>query len=643
MGWRQLRPTAERASEPTGSVAVAEPADLAHPGPSATEELPRPAGAVRSLSLLVWLPAAAAWIGLAIPLRALLSDADRGLDLTDESLYLLAAQHSASSSAFNGVFGWYLGPWLRLLGDDIARLRVIGVVLAVAAALWLGHCAGVAAGALRGRPLPAWLRGLVLPGVAAAALLQYLLFLRTLNYDWFASVGLLLVAAGVALLIADRDLSDWWRESGLVLSLGGGLGIAAVGKLSTAAGATVLVLVAFGFSTWWRPAVVRMFATAGVVAALLVVHVTLVAGPDVTLTAVRRAGTVAGTLDPRHYAVSAMPSAALTGVRDVLTLGGSWLAVLAFVPLLALLTDVVAPVRQRLGGARSALLALLALPCLIVPTVNVVRTYAEGAAVTGHEAEAILVSLATAVVLALVRRRWLAVLAGLAFLALGLCFPLGTNNNYMVLMTGSAAVLAVGAIVCLSAVLPGRWGYGLVAVLMSTCVVTSAVVIPSVRERSPYRMLPLAQQTVPVVIVPGTPRLLVDPRTAAWVEGLRGGAVAAGWQPGTPLLDLTANSAAVLVLGAHAPGTLLPTFPRWTTKVATARAALSFEDPAVWRRAWLLVPAPSAPQFGHPAVTTEAIVQVLGRHFPADYEKVVAVSANFARNRVVLWRPVASH
>jgi hypothetical protein len=111
--------------------------------------------------------------------------------------------------------------------------------------------------------------------------------------------------------------------------------------------------------------------------------------------------------------------------------------------------------------------------------------YAGGGALTGGEARPLLVALATAVVLALVRARWRAALAGMVLLALAVCFPLGTNNDYLLWMTGSLAVLAVGALLCLSAAVPGPRGVPLVAILALACVGTSAIVIPVIRERAP--------------------------------------------------------------------------------------------------------------------------------------------------------------
>jgi hypothetical protein len=294
---------------------------------------------------------------------------------------------------------------------------------------------------------------------------------------------------------------------------------------------------------------------------------------------------------------------------------------------------------QRL---RRAWPVLLALPGLVVPMVRLAQEYVSGGAVTGGEARPLLVALSTAVVLALVRTRWRAALAGIVFLALAVCLPLGTNNDYLLRIAGSLAVLAVGSLLCLSAAVPGARGFPLVAVLALACVGTSAIVIPAVRERAPYRMLPMQRQTVPVTVVPGTPPLLVDRQTATWVEDLRRGAAAVDWQPGTPLLDLTENTASVLVLDGRAPGALVPTFPEWPARVAAARAALSFEDRTVWRRAWIVVPQADAPQYGDPVASTDAIVRVLGRRFPDDYRPVASASANFSRSRVVLWRPVSA-
>ncbi len=557
--------------------------------------------------------------GAAGTAAALVVGADRGLDLTDESFYLLAARPWADRSAFTGIFGWYLGPWLRLLGDDVAAVRVAGVALLALAGGWLGHCA-VAAGPLRA----SWPARLVaVPAVAGAALAQYALFLRTPGYGWFAAVGLLLVAAGAVRLVGE--------PGGPVLpvaaGLGAGLFVTGVGKVTSAVVAALAVAVAAVVVRGWR----RLAAATAVLGVLVLGHVLLVAGPGDTLAALDRARQAAAVVDPAHYTTGALPGATSEGLVRVLTAGGSPLALLPLVPLLTLLPAVPVP------WAWTA-----ALPGLVLPVGVLAAEWStdDGARAAGT---AVTVAAGTATVLAACRvarlrtgRRALA--AVLLCDVLALAYPLGSNNDYLVLATGTAGVFVAGAGIALVTSAP-RWPVG--AVLAGVAGVAAALlVVTGARAVLPYRLVPLAQQTVPANMVPGAPPLLVDPGTAAWTAQLRAGATATGWRPGTPLLDLSWRPAAVLALDGRAPAVLLPSFPQLPSQGDSARLALSFEDAGRWREAWLLVPArvdglPSRAQ----ASVTDGAVQVVGRRFPDDYERVVTVVAPFDGQRQTLWRP----
>jgi len=590
-----------------------------------------------------------AWAGLVVPLAALLRDAGRGLDLTDESHYLLAARPWASTSAFNGVFGWYLGPLSRVLGDDVGRLRVFAVLALVVAALWLARCTRLAAEALGGGTWPGWLRRAAPAGFAAAALSWHVLFLRTPGYGWFAVTGLVLVTAGVVLLVADPPWGGV-REVAVPLSLGAGLLVTAVGKLSTGAAAVLLALAAavvavvVAAAARSRPggvqrACARFGGALVVVAAGLMVHLTLVADAGATRLALSRAATVAGAVDPAHYRTSEVPGAVAAGAAEIAGLHGTGLGVLALLPLLGLLpvpARLRAAVSRRRGPARPRV--LLCVPGFALPVLPLVSAYREAGVHLPLAAVPVLVAGATAVVHAVVSvlRRQAGPrvpLLGLLCAVPVLAYPLGTNNSYLVFATGGAAPLLAGITVCCWAG-RGRGRAGLVALVVAGSVLVAAVVVPAARERMPYRTLPLEQQTVPVDMVAGEPPVLVDPRTADWALGLRSAAVADGWRPGTPLLDMSWRPAAVLVLDGRAPGALLPSFPRLSTRAASAVAALRAEpDPARWRTAWLLVPR------RHPEATREAVA-VVGRRFPQDYRLVVAVTSPFDGQQQQLWRPV---
>src|SRR3954454_11235298 len=208
-------------------------------GPSLTTdraaELPRAVAA-----------AVVAWAVAAVPLLAVLPDADRGVDAMDESHYLLAAQPWASTSAFDGVFGWYLGILLRILGDDVARLRVVAALVLVLASLPAARATRRAAETVTGDPWPSWLRAVWPAAISAGSLCFYVVYVRTPGYNWFAEVGLLLVAAGLAALVVASGPESVRGVAVAAVPLGAGLAVTAIGKTTSAAGALAVVAVASG-------------------------------------------------------------------------------------------------------------------------------------------------------------------------------------------------------------------------------------------------------------------------------------------------------------------------------------------------------------------------------------------------------------
>ncbi len=123
-------------------------------------------------------------------------DGNRGIDLTDEGMYLWSADPPAPTDLFHAPFGRYTGMLYRLAGWDIARFRALGVVLLVGAALLLGRSCVLAAGRWR-RTTPSVAAQIIGAAVVAAgATTGYTLYLLTPNYNWINLFGLLLAAAG---------------------------------------------------------------------------------------------------------------------------------------------------------------------------------------------------------------------------------------------------------------------------------------------------------------------------------------------------------------------------------------------------------------------------------------------------------------
>lgn len=138
--------------------------------------------------------------------------ADRGLDLTDEGLYLLAARPPSIDAAWGTPFGWHTAPLFRMVGYDVAAFRTLGALLLVSAAGFLGVAAVRLGQDLRGsgadgahgsgRLLERLLGG-VMGGMGG--LLYYGGLIRTPSYNWVTVLGATIAAVGlIHLVLAER-------------------------------------------------------------------------------------------------------------------------------------------------------------------------------------------------------------------------------------------------------------------------------------------------------------------------------------------------------------------------------------------------------------------------------------------------------
>ncbi len=146
---------------------------------------------------------------------ALAINSGRGLDPSDESFYLLNAQHPDATVARQSDFGYYTHLLLRLSGDSLSWFRLAGL------ASLLLSCVAAAHGVIQWLPheTPSrWRRtALVLAStcVAAVALTHYGIWLVTPGYNLLTLDASLLVFAGMLIALSPtqdkHEPRPWWR------------------------------------------------------------------------------------------------------------------------------------------------------------------------------------------------------------------------------------------------------------------------------------------------------------------------------------------------------------------------------------------------------------------------------------------------
>ena len=182
--------------------------------------IPALRNAVTSADRRSLAPMVAAAITLAVGSALILYGAFRGLDLTDETFYLISINDPGAYALSYQPFGHVLAPLFALLDRSLPALRIVTFIAVVAAGSLLGHHCGRYAG----------LGSMALAG-AASSLALYFSWIITPNYNLLANVGLALIIAGV--------LAGPWRVGALLIGVGGYLVF--FGKPTTAALAALIL------------------------------------------------------------------------------------------------------------------------------------------------------------------------------------------------------------------------------------------------------------------------------------------------------------------------------------------------------------------------------------------------------------------
>lgn len=263
--------------------------------------------------------AAIASVVMLLSFSRVIRDSNRGIDLTDEGMYLWSADPPASTDLFHAPFGRYTGLLYRLVGWDVARFRALGVLLLLAAAVLLGRSCVVAAGRWRGATpsIAAQVAGSA--AVAAGATTGYTLYLLTPNYNWINLLGLLLAAAGgIEMAVPPatrRRAGSWFWPSCAAV----GAFVSMTGKPSS--GPVILALTALLVVTVRPGPLVRrlvpVLQTAVVTAIVWVLHFVFVNSPADTADMYRRGLDALRILDPASYEIANALHSVQSAVKDL--------------------------------------------------------------------------------------------------------------------------------------------------------------------------------------------------------------------------------------------------------------------------------------------------------------------------------------
>ncbi|GAA3524017.1 hypothetical protein GCM10022234_20630 [Aeromicrobium panaciterrae] len=539
---------------------------------------------------------AASAVVSAVIVGVMLVACTRGFDFTDEGYYVVSIADPGLYSAGATQFGFVYHPLFELLGSDIVRLRQANVVLTFGLAWLLAYVLLRKLVDVRAQRLA------ISAAVATASMMIFAIWVITPSYNSLALQGVMVTMLGVA-LVEER----WWAWA--LIGLGGV--IALLAKPTTALALAALVLLClFAMRTFrWRGALVVGAVAVGTLAACaLAIDGSLVEFWQRTADGADQMK----LLDARHDVSAAVRIDAIEPGERLLLLA------LAFAGI------VVAVAYARRLTAAVIVVALAAVAVLAV--------YGHVAEVLGTNPQRALLFLAIPAAALLVldlRRAALAV----TLLLLPLAYAFGSNGNYWQ-VGGSAAVLWVLA----GVVAVGRRS---LPALAAVGIVSQVAIVALLAAGDPYRQLdPLADQTIATGI--GSSTIHLGPGVAAYVREASRVARDAGFEPGTPMIDLTGKSPGLLyALDAEPIGQawMIGGYPGSDELAIESLELSGCKDVST---SWILT------EFSGARSLSESVLVPFGATLADDYE--VAGSwdtapgvAGFADPvRQVLWRPTRS-
>lgn len=223
----------------------------------------------------------------------------------------------------------------------------------------------------------------------------------------------------------------------------------------------------------------------------------------------------------------------------------------------------------------------------------------------------------------------ISLLVGLSF-----AYAFGTGNDLIRQMSGSTVFLSTG--IFYLAIWLNNKNY--LHLVPSICVLMMTLTLYSLLQsayNAPYRLAsPISEQNEPVTFLSSPSPLYVDKDTATYIYKMQKSALAAGWEPGMPLIDLTgATPGAAVILDARILGQpwLLGGYPGSYEFVKEALSSVSRD---ILERAWILTASTDLNQ---------ALFVDLNLDFPAKYEQVVELKTGLRKNTQHLWRPTSLH
>lgn len=590
-----------------------------------------------------WLTWSALWGIVAVSLW-FLADwvlmTDRGLDLGDESLYLLEAAALQPDASYVFPFGWHTGPILELVGGDVAAFRAIGAVILGGAGIWVGMSAARLISAARGE-IDRYVTAAVAVTGFGASWLFYFTLLRAPGYNWVTLVGMG-IAVGAALRqwaqqIDPPQQPNRWAERALVVTIGFGTVFALAAKPTTPIfigityGVTAVSIVGFKRATralMWVIAVSFLW-----IPILILIRWWPWNFVEVFWEATQRP-LVTDNQSPPQALVNylSIPWLAYRDFRGVSALPVG----LVSVGLIAIATNLVYPWRYRKLLLAPFAVVLATTPWLAASNLDVWQQGWE----RGNLTVALLMVVAAMLLLGL--GRWdkaprvtvLQLMLGVfSLIALAGAFGFSSTNTPYPMMKFAGLLLAAAACLPLSRI-SDRFVRRSLAIALALGIVSTTTYLIVTSQGAPYSSSSLYEQTQATTVGLSPSSIVLDPNKAQAIGGMRDVIQEAGGSD-VRLIAIGPNTPGIAFgSGATVPKSITLSWFGLPGDVALARSNLERLDLAEWCDAWMVTsPLRNSPLEGQTEQIATIFADFAERQWPSDY------TLELQQGDFSLWKP----
>lgn len=546
-------------------------------------------------------------VGTVLLIWWLLKYSAYGIDFTDESFYLVWIANPFIYDGSITQFGFVYHPLYRLLGGDIAALRQANILITFALAWGLAY-SFLASLAVEIKDSRITL-SVVSASLATSAFISFDLWLLTPSYNSLNLQALLITTTG--LVLADRNADRKSISGWLLIGVGGWLAFMA--KPSTAAALAVGVLIYLLFS---RKLSIRMLALTAISAlALLLISAMLIDGSLVGFVNRHQLGiefskhlggghTLSQILRIDNFQLSAkfklfillVAGAVFLALWSMCAKNKKWQVIgllisIAFFSITALLT--LGQVHRVAGlGQFQGLLIFAVVYAAVISALALGRLRA---------------------LKSVTSQQWM--IAAL-FLAMPHVYAFGTNGNYWRAGSSAAIFWLLAGLTLLGPMIRERSSWMFLLPLALAAQTVTATLIQTGLEQ-PYRQpQPLRLNASNLEIGSQGSVITLSEDYAAYISSAMLAAKAAGFEPNTPVIDLSGQSPGIL-FAINAKNIGQPwTLGGYPGSLAFVKAGLLRFSCEEISHAWVLFE-----NNGPRSISEELMVEV-GANFPANYDQV---------------------